>query len=166
MWLIVGLGNPGAKYDGTRHNIGFAAADLVAGGAEFKAWKNSLVLRAGDTIIAKPQTFMNLSGRAVQELLAFYKIPSDHLIVIHDDIDLKPGDIRTKTGGSSGGHNGIKSIDEAVGPGYFRVRIGVGHPRDSETPQMDVSDWVLTRGPDIDISKVPDIVREKQNNLY
>ncbi|MDR0449556.1 MAG: aminoacyl-tRNA hydrolase [Rickettsiales bacterium] len=159
MWLIIGLGNPGAKYDGTRHNMGFKSADLLACGNEFKVWKNSLTAKVGGAIIAKPQTFMNLSGRAVRELMAFYKVPLANVIVIHDDMDLKPGDIRTKTGGGAAGHNGLKSIDEAVGKDYFRIRIGVGHPRDSETPLMDVADWVLGRAPEIDISAVPGIIR-------
>ncbi|MCL2629440.1 MAG: aminoacyl-tRNA hydrolase [Alphaproteobacteria bacterium] len=159
MWLVVGLGNPG--YNGTRHNLGFEAADLTAGGEEFKKFKSSLVAKTDGMIIAKPQTFMNLSGGAVQELMAFYKIPLERVIVIHDDIDLPIGEIRTKIGGGTGGHNGLKDIDEKVGQEYFRIRIGVGHPRDSESPLMEVSDWVLGKAPKIDISSVPDIIKEK-----
>jgi PTH1 family peptidyl-tRNA hydrolase len=158
-WLIIGLGNPG--YSGTRHNLGFKAADLLAGKEEFKIFKSSVVARVGNFIIAKPQTFMNLSGKAVQELMVFYKIPLERVIVIHDDIDLKVGNIRTKIGGGAGGHNGIKDIDRLVGAEYFRVRIGVDHPRNSETPSMDVSDWVLGKAPKIDLSKIPEIINAK-----
>lgn len=163
--LIIGLGNPGAKYNGTRHNVGFAVVDALSPGDEWKAFKSSVISSDNGLIFAKPQTFMNLSGRAVQELMAFYKVPLDRVIVIHDDIDLCPGDIRTKTGGGAAGHNGLKSIDAAVGKDYFRIRIGVGHPRDSETPKMDVADWVLTKPAPGDkklissaISKIPDII--------
>ncbi|MDR0741788.1 MAG: aminoacyl-tRNA hydrolase [Rickettsiales bacterium] len=145
--LIVGLGNPGDRYKLTRHNVGFMAADYVAGAdAVWKKEKNALVagvdIDGQKIIVAKPQTFMNSSGISVQALMSFYKIPLDNLVVIHDDMDLKIGDIREKQGGGSAGHNGIKSIDNMVGCEYFRIRIGIGHPRDHEL-QMDPSDWVL-----------------------
>ncbi len=145
--LIVGLGNPGAEYALTRHNVGFMALDAIAGaGATWKNEKNALTMRvdvAGRTaILAKPQTFMNDSGRAVLALMTFYKIPLENLIVIHDDMDLPNGHLREKIGGGSAGHNGIKSIDAAVGREYRRIRVGIGHPRDFENP-MDPADWVL-----------------------
>ena len=145
--LIVGLGNPGAEYAVTRHNVGFMAVDAIVGaGALWKREKNALTTRtdvAGRAaILAKPQTFMNDSGHAVLALMTFYKIPLENLIVIHDDMDLPNGKLREKTGGGSAGHNGIKSIDAAVGNEYRRIRIGVGHPRDFENP-MDPADWVL-----------------------
>ena len=145
--LIVGLGNPGAEYALTRHNVGFMAVDAIAGaGATWKAEKNALTTRvdvAGHVVIlAKPQTFMNGSGRAVLALMTFYKIPLENLIVIHDDMDLPNGHLREKIGGSSAGHNGIKSIDAAVGREYRRIRVGIAHPRDFENP-MDPADWVL-----------------------
>ncbi|MCL2369226.1 MAG: aminoacyl-tRNA hydrolase [Alphaproteobacteria bacterium] len=145
--LIVGLGNPGVKYEQTRHNVGFMAIDKFGvRSLEFEVnWRkehdalvaktqlqtlNSKLL----TILAKPQTFMNLSGKAVQALMAFYKIPLENIIVIHDDIDLKLGDVRTKTGGGDGGHNGLKSITAAIGNNYKRIRIGVGRPNSNQEP--------------------------------
>jgi PTH1 family peptidyl-tRNA hydrolase len=147
--LIVGLGNPGASYARTRHNAGFMAVDELAGAdAVWKKEKNSLTTKLDNVILAKPQTFMNLSGGAVLALMTFYKIPLENLIVIHDDIDLKLGEIREKTGGGSAGHNGIKSIDAAVGNNYRRIRIGVGRPKQEtgdkrQETGIDTSDWVL-----------------------
>ena len=145
--LIVGLGNPGNEYAKTRHNVGFMAIDMLAPeDASWKKEKNALTahldIDGTKVILAKPQTFMNNSGEAVGPLMAFYKIPLENLIVIHDDMDLKVGDLREKVGGSSAGHNGIKSIDAAVGNEYRRIRIGIGHPRDFEI-QMNPADWVL-----------------------
>lgn len=140
--LIIGLGNPGSAYLRTRHNAGFMAVDALAGkDAVWKKEKNSLTTKLGNAILAKPQTFMNLSGIAVQALMTFYKIPLENLVVIHDDIDLKIGDVREKVGGGSAGHNGIKSIDAAVGRDYHRIRIGVGRG----DQQIDTADWVLGR---------------------
>ncbi len=145
--LIVGLGNPGVEYVNTRHNVGFMAIDfLVPADTTWKKEKNALTTHCDidgrRVIFAKPQTFMNNSGEAVQPLMTFYKIPLENVIVIHDDMDLKLGSIREKVGGSSAGHNGIKSIDNAVGNDYRRIRIGIGHPRDFEL-MMDPADWVL-----------------------
>lgn len=150
--LIVGLGNPGGEYSRTRHNVGFMAVDALAGpDAEWKKQKNSLVAKSGKTIFAKPQTFMNLSGPAVLALMTFYKAPLENLVVIHDDIDLNLGDVRQKVGGGSAGHNGIKSIDAAVGNGYRRIRIGVGRPAKPSgiaklfnfNSKLSPADWVL-----------------------
>ncbi|MDR1696777.1 MAG: aminoacyl-tRNA hydrolase [Rickettsiales bacterium] len=152
MKLIVGLGNPGTKYNGTRHNVGFAAVDYLAGGdAVWKSAHDALVAKEGDTLFAKPQTFMNLSGGAVRAIMAFYKIPLENVTVIHDDMDLPVGTVREKVGGGSAGHNGIKSIDAAVGNDYRRIRIGVGRPEnapptaDAEPPLKRGGhiDWVL-----------------------
>lgn len=138
--LIVGLGNPGAEYDGSRHNIGFACLDAyVAATDGFEAWTNKKSLhslfttaRIGDTRVyaIKPTTFMNLSGKAVQAVAAFYKIPVENIVVVHDELDVDFGHIRLRTGGSAAGHNGIKSITEQMGEGYGRIRIGIGpkHP--------------------------------------
>jgi len=147
MILIVGLGNPGNEYKNTRHNVGFMAIDFMAGkDANWKKEKNAMTTRVeingANVMLVKPQTFMNNSGEAVGPLMAFYKIPLENLIVIHDDMDLKLGDIREKVGGGSAGHNGIKSIDNAVGNEYKRIRIGIGHPRDFDSP-IDPADWVL-----------------------
>ena len=135
MFLIVGLGNPGTEYANTRHNIGFMAADAIAGRygfGPFKAKFDGLLAEGkieGEKVyLLKPHTFMNLSGNSVVKAAAFYKIPPQNVIVIHDDMDLQPGQLKAKLGGGSGGHNGIKSIDAHITPGYNRVRIGVGHP--------------------------------------
>lgn len=148
-FLVVGLGNPGEQYTNMRHNAGFMAIDKLAGDdAGWKNEKNALTKRVDidgrRVILVKPQTFMNNSGVAVAALMAFYKIPLENVIVIHDDMDIALGKIKEKVGGSSAGHNGIRSIDAAVGPEYRRVRIGVGHPRDFNNP-MSPSDWVLAK---------------------
>ena len=145
--LIVGLGNPGGEYKNTRHNVGFMAVDYLAGNdANWKNEKNALVFRTDinghKVIFVKPQTYMNNSGVAVAALMAFYKIPLENIVVIHDDMDIPVGDCREKIGGGSAGHNGIRSIDAHIGREYRRIRIGIGHPRDFDLP-MDPADWVL-----------------------
>lgn len=145
--LIVGLGNPGNEYKNTRHNVGFMAIDSFAPkDANWKKEKNALIARIDmngvNAILVKPQTFMNNSGDAVDALMNFYKIPLENIVVIHDDMDLKLGTLREKVGGSSAGHNGIKSIDNAIGREYRRIRIGIGHPRDFES-MIEPADWVL-----------------------
>ena len=148
--LIVGLGNPGAKYETTRHNVGWLALDRM-----IEAWKAtgpksqnqaeiwSATVGGEKVLLVKPQTFMNLSGRAVAPLMQFYKCEPEDLIVLQDEVDLAPAVLRLKSGGGSGGHNGLKSIDECIGSNaYHRVRIGVGHTRDLN-PRMDIADWVL-----------------------
>ena len=147
LFLIVGLGNPGNEYKNTRHNVGFMAVYYLAPeDASWKKEKNALTTRTEidgfGVILVKPQTFMNNSGEAVGALMTFYKIPLENIVVIHDDMDLKVGSLREKVGGSSAGHNGIKSIDNAIGREYRRIRIGIGHPRDFESP-IDPADWVL-----------------------
>lgn len=146
-FLVVGLGNPGAQYVNTRHNVGFMAVDYMAGAdATWRSEKDALTTRAEidgrRVIFAKPQTYMNNSGVAVGALMSFYKIPLENLIVIHDDMDITVGDCREKIGGGSAGHNGIRSIDAHVGRDYRRIRIGVGHPRDFGLP-INPADWVL-----------------------
>ncbi len=145
--LIVGLGNPGENYKITRHNIGFITVDFFAGeNANWKNEKDALTTRCEidghKVIFVKPQTFMNDSGRAVGALMNFYKLPLENLIVVHDDMDLDIGKIKSKIGGSSAGHNGIKSIDNAVGADYKRIRIGIGHPRNLGL-NINPADWVL-----------------------
>ena len=136
MPLLVGLGNPGPKYDATRHNIGFALADsvAVAAGADgWKTWGKALVCKVpqgsgslSSLLLAKPQTFMNLSGEAVQALMAFYKIPPAEVVVVTDDITLPIGSLRVRTSGGHGGHNGLRDIIEKIGEGFPRIRIGLG----------------------------------------
>lgn len=135
MFLVVGLGNPGMDYDNTRHNIGFMAADEIFrryNFADYKAKFDGLIAEGkieGEKVyLLKPQTFMNLSGNSVIKAASFYKIHPDNIIVIHDDLDLKLGQIKSKKGGGAGGHNGLKSIDSHIGPNYNRIRIGIGNP--------------------------------------
>ena len=145
MWLVVGLGNPGAEYALTRHNIGFMAVDVLADGArfsgKFQGEVASIDLAGEKLILLKPMTYMNNSGRSVQAAMAFYKIPPANVIVLHDELDLPLGKIRIKQGGGANGHNGIKDIDQAVGPDYWRIRLGIGHPGDKNR----VLDYVLQR---------------------
>ncbi len=164
--LIVGLGNPGNEYKNTRHNVGFMAVDFLAPmDATWKKEKNALTLRTEidgyNIILVKPQTYMNNSGEAVGPLMAFYKIPLENLVVIHDDMDLKLGSVREKVGGSSAGHNGIKSIDAVVGNDYRRIRIGIGHPRDFDNP-MNPSDWVLGKFDSEQLKQIKSVIESIQ----
>ena len=133
MTLIAGLGNPGSKYENTRHNIGFMLIDLLKD-SNFKDVSSAKfqgeVFKFNDIILLKPTTFMNLSGQSVKAVKDFYK--PDRIIVIHDDLDLSFGTVKFKKGGSSGGHNGIKSIDNLIGNDYERVRVGIGHEGDAK----------------------------------
>jgi PTH1 family peptidyl-tRNA hydrolase len=135
MLLFAGLGNPGAKYAGNRHNVGFMAADAIARRHSFSPWSRKFQAEIAEgriggekVLLVKPQTFMNLSGQAVGEALRFYKLDPSVVTVFYDEIDLAAGKLRVKRGGGSGGHNGIRSIDQHIGKDYRRVRIGVGHP--------------------------------------
>jgi PTH1 family peptidyl-tRNA hydrolase len=137
MKLIVGLGNPGERHSGNRHNIGFMAVDEIARGYGFAPWKKRFQGYTAEgqiglekCILLKPSTYMNESGRAVGEAMRFYKLPLGDVIVIHDEIDLKPGAIRVKRGGGNAGHNGLKSISAHTGNDYMRVRLGIDHPGD------------------------------------
>jgi PTH1 family peptidyl-tRNA hydrolase len=150
MFLIVGLGNPGNLYERTRHNAGFMAVDFISNRHNF-SWSHKSkfnsdiatgVIGERKTVLCKPTTFMNLSGNAVASLISYYKIEHKNLIVIHDDIDLDLGELKCKIGGSSAGHNGLKSIDEHIGNDYLRVRIGVGKP---DRQHISTSDYVLSR---------------------
>jgi PTH1 family peptidyl-tRNA hydrolase len=149
--LIVGLGNVGKKYDGTRHNIGFALLDRwvakYASGVSRKKWNSSetVSVKRGNTpvVCCWPTTFMNLSGDAVQEVSAFYHTAPQEIVVIQDDIDLPCGKLRIRQGGGDGGQKGIRSTIERLGDGDFiRVKLGVGRPPD---PRFEVADWVLSR---------------------
>ncbi|MBZ9850661.1 aminoacyl-tRNA hydrolase [Mesorhizobium sp. CA14] len=135
MLVFAGLGNPGAKYENNRHNVGFMAADAIARRHSFSPWSRKFqglicegTLGGEKILLIKPQTFMNLSGQSVGEALRFYKLEPAALTVFYDEIDLAAGKLRIKVGGGSGGHNGIRSLDQHVGNAYRRVRIGVGHP--------------------------------------
>ena len=147
-WLAVFLGNPGPRYALTRHNAGFMAADALAEAKGFRvdrlrfhALTGELRLGQERVLVMKPQTFMNLSGQAVGEAARFYKIPPEHVLVVSDEVSLPTGRLRVRTKGSAGGHNGLKSIIEALGSDAFpRIRIGVDAP---PHPDFDMADWVL-----------------------
>ncbi len=151
MKLLVGLGNPGPKYELTRHNAGFLVLDLIAErfGINWQGSKFDGVWGKGDIygepcILLKPQTFMNRSGRAVAAALRFFKLGPDDLIVLYDDIDMESGKVKAREGGGTGGHNGIKSIVADSGQTDFhRIKIGVGRPKRDEASAPSVSDWVL-----------------------
>lgn len=135
MKLIVGLGNPGAKYAHNRHNIGFMAVDRIASDHSFSPWRSKFQGqiaegRIGSEKVAllKPETFMNLSGQSVGEAMRYLKLAPDDVIVFHDELDLAPSKVRLKTGGGHAGHNGLRSIHGHIGPDYDRVRMGIGHP--------------------------------------
>jgi peptidyl-tRNA hydrolase, PTH1 family len=135
MFLFVGLGNPGPKHAGQRHNIGFMAVDEIArrhGCGPFRARHQGLISEgtiSGQTVrLLKPTTFMNESGRSVGEVVRFFKLRTAHIYVFYDDLDLKPGKCRVKIGGGAGGHNGLRSLDTHIGKDYWRVRLGIGHP--------------------------------------
>lgn len=138
MWLLVGLGNPGDKYEYNRHNIGFLAVDAIADTYGFPAYKKKYqgLMAEGHidgekVILLKPQTYMNNSGQSVGEAAKFYKIPLDRIVVFHDELDLGAGKIRTKKGGGNAGHNGLRSMDSHLNSNdYWRVRLGIGHPGD------------------------------------
>ena len=135
MRLVVGLGNPGEKYARNRHNIGFMAADEIVRRHSFSAYRSKFQGELAEgkigtekVLVLKPMTFMNESGRAVNEVVTFYKIAPEDIIVLHDELDLAPGKLRMKRGGGHAGHNGLRSIHAHVGEGYARVRLGIGHP--------------------------------------
>lgn len=146
--LIVGLGNLGRNYVATRHNAGFWWADKLARllGAQFshEAKFSGELAKAGDLRLLKPMTYMNLSGRSVAAAAHFFAIDAEEILVLHDDLDLAPGIVRLKQGGGHAGHNGLRDIATQLGsPNFWRLRFGIGHPRDSETPQQAVADYVL-----------------------
>src|SRR5947207_7311933 len=146
--LIVGLGNPGREHEVTRHNAGFWFADALAGklGTSFvgEGKFHGQVARAGDVRLLKPATYMNLSGRSVAALARFFAIEPAEILVAHDELDLLPGEAKMKFGGGNAGHNGLRDVDAQLGTSEFwRLRFGIGHPRDSAIPQQDVVDYVL-----------------------
>ncbi len=164
--LIVGLGNIGDEYVGTRHNIGFACVDEFARKNNFAPWVNKTDLKCqltqatlGETriILCKPTTFMNLSGEAVQAVTHFYKIQLDKIIVVHDELDVDFGQVRLRIGGGSAGHNGVKSLTKHLGEGYGRVRIGIG-PKTPE--QIDSADFVLQKFSATEAKELPKLIRE------
>ena len=161
--MVAGLGNPGSEYDRTRHNVGFLTADSLAerlGAGKFKrSRKHSAQLaeaRDGEDrlVLAKPQTYMNLSGRTVASLMRFYKVPLEDVIVVHDELDLPFGVVRVKLGGGTAGHNGLNSVAQSVGNGFARVRIGIGRPPGRKDPV----DFVLEPFAKKEEAEVPAII--------
>lgn len=147
-YLIVGLGNPGKKYDASRHNAGFRALDYAAAQwnvrvnrAKFDALTGQGAVAGHKVLLLKPQTFMNASGTAVGKAARYYKLPPERVIVLFDDVSLAPGRLRIRDSGSAGGHNGIKSIIDAIGTEFLRIKIGVG---EKPHPDYNLADWVLS----------------------
>lgn len=139
MKILVGLGNPDAKYEQNRHNVGFMAVDAIARHYHAAPWRKrfqgaatEVEIGGGKCLLLKPGTYMNKSGRAVSEAIRFYKVAAPDVIVFHDELDLEPGKVRVKAGGGSAGHNGLKSVTAHIGNEYRRVRIGIGHPGSRE----------------------------------
>jgi peptidyl-tRNA hydrolase, PTH1 family len=161
-WLIVGLGNPGSEYAGNRHNAGFLVADELAARASvrFKRDRSRAHVATGglegvQVVLAKPMTYMNLSGGSVAALRRFYKIPVERLLVVHDELDIPFGSIRLKLGGGDNGHNGLRSVTSALGTrDYYRVRIGIGRP----PGRMDPADYVLRDFSKAERTELPEIV--------
>jgi PTH1 family peptidyl-tRNA hydrolase len=158
MVLIVGLGNPGARYADNRHNIGFQVADAIAERHKATPWRRrfsgetaEVMLGPPRALLLKPLTFMNESGRAVGEAARFYKLTQDEVIVVHDELDLAPGKVRVKKGGGVAGHNGLRSITDHIGNDYRRVRIGIGHPGLKDiVHQYVLSDFAKSEWPWVD----------------
>ena len=166
--LFVGLGNPGDKYSLNRHNIGFMMLDAFAHYENFPSFKEGFKglhtkKKIDDElcILLKPETFMNLSGESVQSCMAFHKIHPDDIVVFHDELDLEPFEMRIKKGGGSAGHNGLKSISKHVGPDYWRVRFGIGHPGVKEL----ISNYVLSNFSKEEKEKLPDILEKIGLNI-
>lgn len=162
MKLFVGLGNPGSKYAHNRHNIGFMALDQIASDHGFSPWKGKFqaqicegTLGGTKVLLLKPQTFMNLSGQAVGEAMRFYKLTSEDVTVLHDELDLAPGKCRVKQGGGHAGHNGLRSLHSHIGATYGRVRLGIGHPGHKDA----VAGYVLRDFPKADEAWLDDLMR-------
>lgn len=162
MKLFVGLGNPGPKYSGNRHNIGFMALDHIASDHGFTPWRGKFQgsvsegrLGSEKVVLLKPETFMNLSGQSVGEAMRFYKLTPDDVVVFHDELDLAPGKCRVKQGGGHAGHNGLRSIHAHIGADYQRVRMGIGHPGNKNA----VSGYVLRDFAKADQDWLDDVLR-------
>ncbi|PVH30037.1 aminoacyl-tRNA hydrolase [Pararhodobacter oceanensis] len=162
MKLLVGLGNPGAKYAQNRHNIGFMALDHIAADHGFAPWKARFQAQISEgrfgserVMLLKPQTFMNLSGQAVGEAMRYLKLAPDDVVVFHDELDLAPGKLRLKSGGGHAGHNGLRSIHQHIGAEYDRVRLGIGHPGNKNA----VAGYVLRDFPKADAEWLDDLLR-------
>ncbi len=155
MHLVVGLGNPGPKYEGHRHNVGFMVVDRLAelsAAGSFRDKFAGLFVRLSnpDAVLLKPLTFMNVSGQSVQQAMKFFKVPLDQVIVVHDELDLGFGETRLKLGGGTAGHNGLKSIVQCCGGEQFlRLRVGIGRPRSGEVSSFVLSDFSAAERADL-----------------
>lgn len=164
MWLIVGLGNPGRQYESHRHNVGFLAVDELASSVRADAFREKFSAlwskghHAGDDVVLlKPQTFMNLSGQSVQPAAAFFKVPADHVLVLHDELDLPFGELRLKAGGGHAGHNGLRSMIQSMGtPDFLRLRVGIGRPKPGF--RGEVADYVLSGFDPVERAELPDVL--------
>ena len=164
-WLLVCLGNPGDQYENTRHNVGFMVADelgerhnIPIQRLKFRVLTNTITVGDEKVLLMKPVTYMNLSGEAVHEAAAFYKIPPEHVLVISDEVSLAPGKIRVRRSGSAGGHNGLKNIIAHLGTDQFpRIRLGVGQ---KPHPDYDMADWVLGKFQGEDKKAVEEAVKK------
>lgn len=174
MKIIIGLGNPGKEYDGTRHNIGFAITDKIKAEWNFSEWEfnkkfNAAVAKnSSDVLLVKPQTFMNLSGDAVRSVLDFYKLTPDAILVIHDDLDLAAGKYKFATDSSSAGHNGVENIIEKLGTQKFRrVRIGIGEetPEGAVICRINAHDFVLQKFSEEELEKIKKISDDILNEI-
>lgn len=169
-WILVFLGNPGAKYAGSRHNVGFMTADVLEkrlnvriDRLRFKALTAQAELGGEKVLLLKPQTYMNLSGESVQPAAAFYKVPPEHVLVVSDDVSLPLGKLRIRTSGSAGGHNGLKNIISRLGTDAFpRVKVGVGAPPNKD---YDMADWVLSGFHNQDAEDIADAVSRAADAL-
>ena len=163
--LVVGLGNPGEKYENTRHNVGFLTVDELAERArvpvqklKHRALTNTLEVGGVKVLLMKPVTYMNLSGEAVGEAARFYKLPPERVLVISDDVSLPLGKLRIRKGGSAGGHNGLKSIIQHLGTDQFpRIKVGVGQ---KPHPDYDMADWVLSKFAGEDLKTITEAIRK------
>ncbi|MEZ0391607.1 MAG: aminoacyl-tRNA hydrolase, partial [Pseudobdellovibrionaceae bacterium] len=170
MYFVVGLGNPGSKYALTRHNIGFMAVDLFAMGAGSPPWREEhkahtcrFKMDGEEILLAKPMTFMNLSGQSVQALMHFYKIPLEKFVVLHDEIDLPFASLRFQKNRGHGGHNGVRNIHELLGTSdYCRLKLGVGRP---PHPEMKVPDYVLQKFSEQEQQQLPDFLNKAGDAL-
>ena len=167
MKLVVGLGNPGRKYEATRHNSGFWWVERLAraAGAEFRREARfhgevaKLALPGGEAWLLKPGTYMNESGRAVTAFAAFYRIAAEEMLVVHDELDLQPGTVKLKKGGGTGGHHGLNHIATQLGTkDFWRLRIGIGHPRNNAATEQEVVDYVLHKPGAADRAAIDDAI--------
>ncbi len=167
-WLVVGLGNPGPKYAANRHNIGFVVVDQLAEDAEAPAMRDKfrgqfsrVTFRKHDLVLLKPQTYMNLSGESVQPAAQFFKIPTERIVVIHDELDLPFGTVKLKVGGGLAGHNGLRSTAERLGTkDFLRLRMGIGRPRSGS-----VSNYVLSDFSQIESAELVDVIDQAVRGL-